>query len=332
MRGYPLSYLNQPKPQFFRSIFLSDFHIGAKSFNAAALLDFLRKTESETLYLVGDIIDGWKLHKRWYWNETASEIFDELFRKAQAGTKIIYITGNHDETVRHLSLVKRLRYARRLGIQIKNRIIHRCADGRDFLILHGDQFDRALLRGTVSRWSDRLYDIIADRLQAARPLNIPVDGELKRFSLSKFLTYHGQVALNILNNFERAVCREARRSDVEGIICGHTHIAALKHIGAITYANCGAWLKNGKSAIVENENGRLELLDWPYAPKHEGRFLPFYNGDIAPITILPEAAKFRPYTEKLIAAIRRTWPSPHMDLSRQDMMETLRVKLRLKNT
>lgn len=320
-----MSYKTDKKPQIYRSIFLSDFHIGAKNFNAVALLDFLRKTESQTLYLVGDIIDGWKLQKRWYWTETINEIFDELFRKAHEGTKIIYITGNHDESVRDLSMLTRLRYARRLDIQIRNRVIHKCSDGRDFLVMHGDQFDRALLRGTVSRMSDRLYDFITDRLQKRRPINIAVEGAIKRFSLSKSLSYHGQVALNILNNYERALAREARRSDVEGIICGHTHIPAFKNIGSIIYANCGSWLKDGRTAIVETMSGTIKLLDWP-EEKLAGNMpmLPFYNGDM--VKIIPDAAKFRPMTERLAAAIRRTWPSPH-DASEKQNIETLHAKV-----
>ncbi len=318
-----MPYISQTKPEIFRTIFLSDFHIGAKNFNAPALLDFLRKTESQTLYLVGDIIDGWKLHKRWYWNETINEIFDELFRKAHEGTKIIYITGNHDEAVRDISMIKRLRYARRMNIQIRNRVIHKCADGRDFLVMHGDQFDRALLRGAVSRWSDKLYDFIADKMQNRRPINIAVEGTIKRFSLSKFLSYHGQVALNILNNYERALCREAKRSDVEGIVCGHTHIPAYKIIGAVTYANCGSWLKNSKTAIVETMSGRMKLIDWPHE-QTEQAMLPFYNSDI--VKIVPDSARFRPMTQRLVASIRRTWPSPH-DASVKAKIETLYARI-----
>jgi len=304
-----LPSIPENEPQFFRSIFLSDFHIGAKTFNANALLDFLRKTESQTLYLVGDIIDGWKLNKRWYWTEEVSQIFDELFRKAHEGTKIIYITGNHDETVRDISLLKRLRYAQRLNIQIRNRIVHRTAGGHTYLVLHGDQFDRAILRGAISRWGDRIYDFIAEKLHKKEPLQIEVDGKVKRFSLSKFLSYHGLMALNILNNFETALCREARRSDVEGIICGHTHIPALKQIGAVTYANCGSWLKESRTAIVETTGGRIKLIDWPFETKPSQSSLPFYVGDMKPAQAA--AYRFRPLTERLTASIRRTWPSPH---------------------
>src|SRR5690606_37026965 len=138
------------------------------------------------------------------------------------------------------NLIKRLRYARRIGIQIKNRIIHKGADGREFLTRRADQLDRAMLRGPLPRISDRRYDAIMEMLQKRKPLNIRIDGQTKRFSMAKFLSYHGQIALNILNNFENALCHEARRSDVDGIICGHTHIPALKHIKGITYANCGS--------------------------------------------------------------------------------------------
>ncbi len=154
------------------------------------------------------------------------------------------------------------------------------------------------------------------RPRAAARTGIAVEGTIKRFSLSKFLSYHGQVALNILNNYERALCREAKRSDVEGIICGHTHIPAYKTIGAITYANCGSWLKTNKTAIVETQAGRMHLLDWPYESTHADQpFLPFYRGDM--VKIIPDAARFRPMTERLIASIRRTWPSPH-DASAKD--------------
>ncbi len=285
----------------YRSIFLSDFHIGAKKFAAPALLDFLRHHNADYIYLVGDIIDGWKLKKRWFWTETTSQIFDELFKKAQEGTKIIYITGNHDEDVREYNLIRRLKYARRMGIQIKNRIIHKNADGREFLIMHGDQFDRAILRGAVSRVSDRIYDIITDLMERKKPVNIEIDGTIKRFSMAKFLSYHGQVALNILNNFENALCREAKRSDVDGIICGHTHIPALKHLKGITYANCGSWLTGKPTAVIEKDNGSIELVDWTSAAQDEDFT---YNAD---------SFHFRPATLRLMQLVRRTWPSPHND-------------------
>lgn len=324
-----MRYTNVEPPQIFRTIFLSDFHIGAKTFNAPALLDFLRKTESQTLYLVGDIVDGWKLHKRWFWSEEISEIFDELFRKAHNGTKIIYITGNHDERVRDLPFFKRIRYAHKLHIQIKNRVVHRLADGRDFLVLHGDQFDRAILRGRLSRWSDRFYDYITQR----KAPTIEVNGRTKRFSLSKFLSYHGQIALNLLNNFENALCREARRSDVEGIICGHTHIPAFKKIGVITYANCGSWLRQNKTAIIESMDGCLSLLDWPYenGTPHKQAYLPFYNGDIEPVGLFADSKRFRPLTDRLISMIRRTWPSPHDASDAADQKRIFKTRVCLEN-
>lgn len=284
----------------YRSIFLSDFHIGAKKFNAVDLLHFLRSTESDYLYLVGDIIDGWKLNKRWYWDETTNQIFDELFRKAHSGTKIIYITGNHDETVRRHNIIKRFRYARRIGIQIKNRIVHKTAAGREFLVMHGDQFDRVILRGPLSRLSDRIYDALTDLIRHRKPVSIEVNGAVKRFSMAKFLSYHGQMALNILNNFENALCREAKRSDVDGIICGHTHIAALKNLRGIVYANCGAWLSGKASAIVEKDDGDITLLEW--GGQDDASSLSHLHN---------KAVIYRPLTLQLVQSIRKTWPSPH---------------------
>ncbi len=291
---------------------MSDFHIGAKTFDDDALLDFLRSVQTDYLYLVGDIIDGWKLNKRWYWTDTINDIFDELFRKAAEGTKIIYISGNHDDVVRKIPMVRRLRFARRLNIQIRNRVIHKGADGREFLILHGDQFDRILLRGPVSRLSDRLYDLALEIFARKKPLNIEINGKIKRFSLAKFLAYKGQFALNILNNFETSLCREARRSDVDGIICGHTHIPALKHLKGMVYANCGSWLTKRNTAVVEQHNGSLELIDWPstvWEAQEDPFLLPIQKTQS--VKLVPDAYAYRPFTLRLVASIRRAWPSPH---------------------
>lgn len=302
-----------PDIRHFRAIFLSDFHIGAKSFNDTALLDFLKNTESDYLYLVGDIIDGWKLNKRWHWNENISRVFDELFRKSSQGTRIIYITGNHDEAVRDFNLIRRLRIARRLGIQMRNKIIHRTIDGRRFLVLHGDQFDRALLRGSLSRISDRIYSMLEEFLTRQKPVNIEIEGKIKRFSLAKFLSYHSQIALNILNNFEWAACREAIKREADGVICGHTHIPALKKIKSITYANCGSWIKNNRTAVVEDMRGNIDLIDWPQerTAEHE-TLLPFSKPDISPVFLMPDSLRFRRRTRRLMMAAQKIWPSPHV--------------------
>lgn len=287
----------------YRALFLSDFHIGAKKFDAEALLDFLKKHDSDILYLVGDIIDGWKLKKRWYWTETISAIFDELARKAQDGTEIIYIPGNHDEAVRFLPLMRRLRFARRMGIQIKNKLVHETLAGKRLLVLHGDQFDRKIIDGPVSRLCDRLHDNYMELTGAYKKhMTIQIKGEEKPFSLAKFLMSQGQYALNALNNFEQALSRTVREEKTDGLICGHTHIPVLKILrGGILYANCGSWVGDKHTALAEDDAGQLVMIDWPHsslAPPQLPRMA--MNDDHQP-------SAYRPVTEKLVGSIQRTF-------------------------
>lgn len=290
---------------FYRALFLSDFHIGAKSFDADSLLDFLKKHDCETLYLVGDIIDGWKLQKRWYWTESASAVLDELIRKAHNGTKIIYLTGNHDEAVRFLPLYRRLRFARRFGIQIKNKIVHETARGQKFLVLHGDQFDRPLLYGPLSKISDRLYDLFLEITGGHGHTTITINGREKPFSLAKFLGTQGQRALNMLNDLERMIVQMARDEKADGIICGHTHIPALKSIRGVIYANCGAWLRGHHTALAEDTNGDLTLIDWPHSYQAEQPCLFAFEETLVQLT--PDTSLYRPLTEKIIGSVRRTF-------------------------
>jgi UDP-2,3-diacylglucosamine pyrophosphatase LpxH len=308
MKPYPLNPFIDQSVRRYRTIFLSDFHIGAKSFDAAALLDFLKSTESDSLYLVGDIIDGWKLAKRWHWHDDITAVLDELVRKGREGTKIYYLPGNHDETVRSLPLLRRMRFARRMGITVKNKLHHTLADGRKMLVLHGDQFDRAMIGGPVSRWSDWIYDRFLDLIGGHSHMTIVIDGKVKPFSLAKFIGKQGQKALHFINNFEQEIFREARREHVDGIICGHTHIPALKHIRDIVYANCGSWLRTGHTALVEDVAGNLELLDWPSHRHTEAPTLPFSFMVQSGVRIIPDAYAGREVTQRLIASIRRTWP------------------------
>lgn len=327
------------RPVYYRSVFLSDFHMGAKSFDAAAVLDFLHSVECKYLFLVGDIIDGWKLNKRWHWTENCSRIFDELARKAAKGTKIIYLPGNHDDEVRHIMPLTRRGFAKKLGIKITDKTVHTLADGRQFLVLHGDQFDRRILRGPLSRWSDRLYDRIMDLVDGHHPARIKIDGQIKRFSLAKTLSRHGGWALYLLNNFESAVYKMAERRDVDGLICGHTHIPVIKSIRNITYANCGSWVRTGHTALVEHHDGELELLDWPdsgahYSYEQTNLFGPAFEQRMKPCKIVPDSSRYRTITEMVIRKIRHTWPvkgpapesNPHwVEISSHNVLRIKRV-------
>lgn len=292
----------------YRSIFISDFHMGAKAFDAPALLDFLRSTESGYLYLVGDIIDGWKLNKRWYWTADCNAVLDELARKAAEGTKVIYIPGNHDETVRFASKRKRRRFARRHNITICDKFVHQTTDNKRILILHGDQFDRQIIRGTLSRLSDRIYDWLLDLIDGHAAPHIRIKGKIKKFSLAKSLSRPGKWALYLLNNFESAIYRMARQHGADGLICGHTHIPALKSIRGLLYGNCGAWLRTGHTALVETAEGKIELLDWPGT--HEPYEQPglFTEAALPAYRLLPDATRYRPVTEAIVRTIQKTWP------------------------
>ncbi len=284
--------------------------MGAKSFDAAAALDFLKSFECEYLYLAGDIIDGWKLRKRWYWTENCMRVLDELMRKKSMGTQIIYLPGNHDDELRRLSPFEKHRFYRHFGISLRERVVHRTADGRRFVVLHGDQFDRKILRGRLSRWSDRLYDGFLDRIGAHKHgPRISIDGHIKPFSLAKTLARHGQRALHLLNNFEAAVYRAVKDRQAHGLICGHTHIPVIKSVRGVIYANCGSWLRYGHTALVETlHDGRLRLIDWPASYEQPALFDPVFEIGPANYKIVPDSLAFRPQSETLVAFIKQLWP------------------------
>ncbi|MDX2103039.1 MAG: UDP-2,3-diacylglucosamine diphosphatase [Alphaproteobacteria bacterium] len=238
----------------FRTIWISDVHLGTRGCSADALLDFLKFTECETLYLVGDIIDGWRLKKSWYWPQTHNDIVQKVLRKARKGTRVIYVCGNHDEALRQF-----------VGLQfgpipIVDEVIHETADGRRLLILHGDQFD-GIVR--YARWlavlGDMAYDlsIVVNRWFNAIRRRLG----LSYWSLSAWLKTRVKNAVSYVSSFEEAVAAAAMERGVEGVVCGHIHKAELRQIGSILYANDGDWVESC-TALVEHADGRLEVLDW----------------------------------------------------------------------
>ncbi len=293
-------------PTYYRAVFLSDFHMGAKSFDARALTDFLKSFKCDKLYLVGDIIDGWKLNKRWYWTEDCSRVLDELLKKSAEGTRIIYLPGNHDEEIRRILPVLKHRFAKKIGIEIKERTLHTMLDGRKFLVLHGDQFDRKILKGPLSRWFDKNYDNLLEFFGAyRRGPKIKIEGKMKPFSLAKSLSKHSQKALQLLNNFETAIYAATKSRGLDGLICGHTHIPVIKPIRDILYANSGSWLREGHTALVETHDGTLELIDCP-SSFNPPLLIPSLLHPSA--QLIPSAAQYRPTTHNILHTIRRIWP------------------------
>ena len=295
------------KRKYYRSVFLSDFHMGAKTFDAAALVNFLNKIECKYLFLAGDIIDGWKLNKRWFWTRDCTRVIDALVTKRNQGTKIIYLTGNHDDEVRNFTTLSRNEIARRIGIKIKERVIHTMADGRKFVVLHGDQFDRKVLRGPLSKWGDGLYDWFTHTLglDQKRP-QVLIKGKFKPFSLAKSLSKHGQWALYLLNNFENAVYKLTQKYSADGLICGHTHIPVIKNIKGIVYANCGSWLDSGHTALVETDEGDLHLIDWPNSHSAPTLYNPTYQDGPCPVMFVNPKPENRIQTHLIIKLLKKT--------------------------
>ena len=238
----------------FRSIFISDLHLGTPGCQAAHLLEFLRHTDSTHLYLVGDIVDGWQLRRRWYWHQSHNDIVQKVLRKARKGTQVVYIAGNHDEAMRHFLGVA---FG---GIEIRDEAVHLTADGRRLLVTHGDLFDAVVQR---ARWlahlGDRAYGLA---LKLNRWLNHATARlGLSYWSLSQFLKHRVKNAVSYMTDFEEALASEARRRDFDGVVCGHIHKAEIRDIGGILYCNDGDWVES-LTALVELESGELRLVDW----------------------------------------------------------------------
>jgi len=239
----------------YRTIWLSDIHLGTKGCQAELLLEFLKETESEYLFLVGDIVDGWRLTKSWYWPQTHNDVVQKVLRKARKGTKVTYIPGNHDEGFRQYCGMD-------FGenILISDDFIHTMADGRKFLITHGDKFDAVM---NYAKWLAKIGDYaysVAIMINVwfnliRRKLDLPY------WSLSAYLKYKVKNAVEFIGAFETVLAEEARRKHVQGVICGHIHHAQMRDINGITYCNDGDWVESC-TALVEHDNGELEILDW----------------------------------------------------------------------
>ena len=241
-------------PLRYRSIFISDIHLGFRGCQADYLLDFLRSTDSRRLYLVGDIVDLWAMQGGVYWPETRNAVVREVLEKARRGTEVIYVPGNHDELLReHLG-------ADFGNVAVRDEVVHTTADGQRFLILHGDRFDSVVQSG---RWLAKLGSRAYDHLLALNGLvsRIRRFFGLRHWSLAGYLKQRVKNAVNYIGNFEEAVATEAARREVDGMICGHIHHAEVRQIDGVLYANCGDWVESC-TALVEHHDGRLELMRW----------------------------------------------------------------------
>lgn len=238
----------------YRTIWISDVHLGTRGCNAEMLIDFLDHVDSDTLYLVGDIVDGWRMKKKFYWPDSHNDIVWRILKRAKRGTKIIYIPGNHDESVRQFA---GFHFG---GVEIRRSAVHETADGRRLLVLHGDEFDAVML---AHRWlafvGDALYHVVMQ-------LNWLVNKVRTRFnrpywSLSKMAKHKVKNAVEFIGRFEELVAKAAGERGVDGVVCGHIHTAEIRDIDGIEYYNDGDWVE-GCTALVECDDGKMMVLHW----------------------------------------------------------------------
>ncbi|MCC2595567.1 UDP-2,3-diacylglucosamine diphosphatase [Pusillimonas sp. MFBS29] len=238
----------------YRTIWISDLHLGTAGCQAAALLEFLKQHESETLYLVGDIIDGWQLKKKWYWPQSHNDVVQKILRKARKGTRVVYVPGNHD------SFARQYTGEHFGGIEVHLEAEHTTLKGQCLLITHGDLFDGVIQYAPwLAYLGDRLYSLVLagnvwfNRARAHMGLGY--------WSLSQYLKHKVKDAVSFITAFEDALIKEARRRGFDGVVCGHIHKAQIREVDGILYCNDGDWVES-LTALVEHLDGSLEIITW----------------------------------------------------------------------
>ncbi len=245
---------NTADTRHYRTIWLSDIHLGTRGCQADNLIDFLKHHTCDRLYLVGDIIDGWRLSSTLYWPQSHSNVLRRFLTLAKRGTEVIYVTGNHDEFLRRFS-------DHSFGnIRLVDRAVHRTADDRTMLVVHGDEFD-VITR--YHRWIAWLGDLGYQLLMEVNRINNAIRERLGfgRWSLSAWVKHRVKRAVNFISEFELAVARECEREGFDGVVCGHIHHAEIRDIGPVRYLNCGDWVESC-TALVEEADGHIRILHW----------------------------------------------------------------------
>jgi len=240
--------------RYHRTIFISDIHLGMRGCKAEILLDFLQTNACQTLYLVGDIVDGWALKRRWFWPQAHTEVINEILRKVDEGTHVIFIPGNHDEFARGFC---GRNYS---GIDVVREAIHETATGKRMLVIHGDQFDGVIefaqWLAHLGAWAyDRALQLNEMLHSIRRALGLPY------WSLSNYLKHTVKNAVEYVCRFEETVAHAAETRGLDGVICGHIHQAAERRIGNVLYFNDGDWVESC-TALVEDARGTLEIVRW----------------------------------------------------------------------
>jgi UDP-2,3-diacylglucosamine pyrophosphatase LpxH len=241
--------------KLYRTLFISDIHLGTPDCQAQALIDFLREHDAETIYLVGDIVDCWRMRRKgFYWPQAHNDVVQKLLRKARGGTRIVYIPGNHDE------LLREYQGQHFGGVEVMERDIFETADGKRMLVIHGDEFDMVVMHiRWLAYFGDNAYYFAMWfnkwLNRGRRRLGMPY------WSFSQWAKLSVKRAVNYIGDFENIMADEARKHNADGIICGHIHHAANETRAGIHYINTGDWVESC-TAIVEHFDGRFELIDW----------------------------------------------------------------------
>ncbi len=246
----------------YRALFLSDLHLGTRGSQAEILLDFLKHHDADTIYLVGDIVDGWRLKSGWYWPQAHNDVMQKLLRKARKGSRVVYLPGNHDEFARD--------YAGMFfgGIEVSDTAVHLTADGKKMLVMHGDRFDIVVHH---ARWLAFLGD---QAYEAAIFLNTWLNFVRRVFgvgywSFSAWAKHKVKKAVSFIGDFEKALAAEAARRGADGVICGHIHHAAIRDIDGLRYVNTGDFVESC-SAVAEHADGRFEIILWQRTAEEQG--------------------------------------------------------------
>jgi len=249
-----MGHYHQPT---YRSIFISDIHLGTRDCQADKLNNFLKHNSCDTLYLVGDIIDAWKIKQnKWRWKQSHTNVVRRVLGYAKRGTRVIYIVGNHDEFLRSM-----IPYGLSFGlVEIHNQIEHIGADGKHYLVVHGDLFDGInRLAPWIAFLGDKAYDFI---LAANSKYNwIRHRMGLGYWSISRYLKHRVKKAVDFIFRFEKNLAGYCKKRGFNGVICGHIHHAEIKEINGVTYMNDGDWVESC-TALVEHHDGRWEIITW----------------------------------------------------------------------
>ncbi len=238
-----------------RSVFVSDVHLGTRACQAERLLAFLRAYPADHLYLVGDIVDFWAMSREVRWTPAQNTVVQKVLKRARHGEKVTFIPGNHDEALReHVGIT--------FGdIRIERECVHEAADGKRYLVLHGDEFDQVTCH---HRWIAVLGDVAYTWLVR---VNVWLSWVRRKLGIAGYWSLAGyakrkvKLAVSFVGDFEASVVRAVRDRGLDGVICGHIHVAALRDVDGVTYVNCGDWV-DSCTAIVEHHDGRLELVEW----------------------------------------------------------------------